>query len=71
MQDLYDFIAQCTEENITDLVEAVRKRYSELFPDWEIMTLAIERRADTEQLFHSIRPLLLSGNDQKEDISSP
>ena len=71
MQDLYDFIAQCTEENITDLVEAVRKRYSELFPDWEIMTLAIERRADTEQLFHSIRQLLLSGNDQKEDISSP
>ena len=51
MTNLAEEIAKASETEIEKLLEAVRTRYNELFPDWEIIMISIEKTADrNEQL---------------------
>ena len=44
--DIFEKIETLTAAEIVDVVDAVICRYERLFPDWEIMTLAIDRKED-------------------------
>ena len=46
MVDLCEEIAKANEFEIAELVQAAIKRYNELFPDWEIGTVSIQKSDD-------------------------
>ena len=51
MEELLVAIAVSDEEAIEELLKAVRKRYAELFPDWELSMISVKKNADkNEQL---------------------
>lgn len=43
---MIDMIKNATEDEITEIVMAALKRYRELFPDWEISTINIDKTED-------------------------
>lgn len=58
MLDLYAAIQQADSVEIESLLELVLRRYGELFPDWEISTVSVEKSADrNEQLDRMIAML--------------
>ena len=58
MQELLDGIARADSEELNELLQAVIKRYAELFPDWDISTISIRKCGDrNEQLDGMIRLL--------------
>ena len=51
MVDLVQKIAQVDELEMDDVLKAVRQRYTELFPDWELSTISLQKSSDkNEQL---------------------
>ena len=46
MHDLLAGIAQANETEISDLLQAVIRRYAQLFPQWELGTISIEKSGD-------------------------
>ncbi len=51
MHDLIKKIAQVDDMEISNVLDAVRKRYSKLFPDWEVCIVSLEKSTDrNEQL---------------------
>ena len=46
MRRVLKMINKLDADQITEAVEAVRRRYSELFPDWEIMWFSMEKSKD-------------------------
>ncbi len=46
MPDLLAGIAQASEAEINDLLQAVMQRYAQLFPEWELSTISIEKGED-------------------------
>ncbi len=44
--DLVRAISQASDIEIGALLTAVLQRYAELFPDWEISTVSLEKSAD-------------------------
>ncbi len=56
MVDLVQEIAQADAVEIEELLKAVLRRYNELFPDWELSTISIQKSSDkNEQLDRVIR----------------
>ena len=49
MLDLWKEIAQADEMLLSQLLRAVLQRYEELFPDWEISTISLEKCSDTNE----------------------
>ena len=41
MSNIYSEIEQLSAEEISDVLDAVIRRYSELFPGWEIATFSL------------------------------
>ncbi len=58
MNDLLERIACAQQEEMSDLLDAVLCRYMELFPDWEISTISIDRNADRNHQIDKIIGLL-------------
>ena len=51
MLDLAEEIAQADGAKIDKLLKAVLQRYAELFPDWELSTISLQKSSDrNEQL---------------------
>ena len=48
MHDLIKEIAQVDDMEISDVLDAARKRYNELFPDWEVCTVSIEKSTSSK-----------------------
>ncbi len=46
MFDLAEKIAQVDVTEIEEVLIAVRQRYAELFPDWEVVLISIEKSVD-------------------------
>ena len=46
MRDLLAGIAQANESELSDLLQAVMRRYAQLFPEWELGTISIEKSGD-------------------------
>ena len=58
MTDLLEEIARADEDQIETLLKAVISRYSELYPDWVVSTISIQKTGDkNEQLDNIIRLL--------------
>ena len=49
MFDLLEEIGQADEMLLSQLLKAVLQRYEELFPDWEISTISLEKCSDTNE----------------------
>ena len=48
---MLNIIKNAKPEEINDILQAVLARYRELYPDWEIITLSLEKAVDkNEQL---------------------
>lgn len=52
--DLLERIKAAKSEEINDLVVAVLARYRELFPDWDINIISIERKDNKNEQLDSI-----------------
>ena len=58
MNNLTEKIAQVDGMEIEKVFHAVRQRYAELFPDWEVIMISIEKSVDrNEQLDRMITML--------------
>ena len=60
MHDIYNNISQVGIAEIEELTKAVLKRYSELFPDWEISTISVHKHTDHNTQIDSIIDALRS-----------
>lgn len=47
--NLFEEIARADSTEIEMLLKAVLERYGELYPDWEISTVSLQKSADTEE----------------------
>lgn len=56
--DLLERIKTAKSEEINDLVTAVLARYRELFPDWDISIVSIEKNGDRNEQLDSIITLI-------------
>lgn len=56
--DLLERIKTAESEKINDLVTAVLARYRELFPDWDISIVSIEKNGDRNEQLDSIITLI-------------
>lgn len=43
MSDILSKIQQADDNEINEIIDAITQRYSEVYPDWEIMFLALPR----------------------------
>ena len=58
MDDILNIIYKANREQTAILLDAVLARYNELYPDWEIETIAIQKSQDRiEQINRSIAVL--------------
>ena len=56
--NILEAINNAKQEEMSDILLAVQRRYAELFPDWELHILTIEKTADkNEQLDKAIELL--------------
>ena len=49
MQNITENIARADAAQIGDLLDAVLKRYGELYPDWDICTFSLCKQEDRDQ----------------------
>lgn len=58
MSDLVKKIAQVNEVEIEKLLKAVLERYGQLFPDWELSVISVQKSSDKNEQFDRIIKLL-------------
>ncbi|MBO5952872.1 MAG: hypothetical protein J6Q53_01920 [Oscillospiraceae bacterium] len=46
MRELIMKIGQADADSLEELLKAVIRRYAEVFPDWEISTISLEKKGD-------------------------
>ena len=56
--EIFDLIDRLTDREIGEVVDAVLRRYNDLFPDWEIATVSINKKEDREEQLNNIIRLL-------------
>ena len=49
MCDIEKAIAQADAYELDKILKAVLKRYAELFPDWEVGTISLQKSADRNE----------------------
>ena len=49
MCDLIDGIRVANAEDMDDLLRAITERYEAVFPDWEVVTIAIQKKKDRNE----------------------
>ena len=58
MDDVIAKIQQVNAAEIEAVLNAVRERYSELFPEWEVVTVSIRKNADKGKQLEEIISML-------------
>ena len=71
MGDLTQKIAQASEGEIEKILKAVLQRYAELFPDWELSVISVEKNADKNEQFDSMIALLEKMKTNKKNLHRP
>lgn len=61
--DIFDEIKKVDELTIYDVWQSVLDRYKELFPDWEIRTVAIRVDMEREAQYEDVLRLLKSAQE--------
>ena len=51
-------ISRAKPEELDELLQAVLKRYREVYPDWEIITVSLEKAVDKNEQLDRIIQLL-------------
>ena len=51
-------ISRAKPEELDELLQAVLKRYREVYPDWEIITVSLEKAVDKNEQLDRIIALL-------------
>ena len=54
MDNLLAMIEQVSEHEVEDVLKAVLRRYGELFPDWEISTISVNKKEDRNKQIDQI-----------------
>ena len=49
MHDLFAEIARADGNKIEEILNALLHRYAELFPDWEVSTISLQRSQDKNE----------------------
>ena len=58
MEEILQKIARADEAQASELLEAVLRRYAELYPDWDVGTISVQKSKDPKkQLDDTIRVL--------------
>ena len=60
MGDLIGEIAKTDAVQIEEVMRAVVKRYGELFPDWEVSMISLDRKADRSKQIDEMIAMLQS-----------
>ena len=60
MQQLMEKIAQLEAGQIGEVLDSVLKRYGELFPNWEISTISLDKTRDRNEQLSRVIALLES-----------
>ena len=55
---IIDDIKKAEPEELNDILMAVLERYREVFPDWEVMTVSLEKAADKKEQLDRMIALL-------------
>ena len=58
MEDLMEEIAQADGAAIAEIFQAVLQRYKVLFPEWELTTISLYKKADRNEQLDQIIALL-------------
>ncbi len=56
--EMIEKIKKAEPEELNDILLAVLERYREVFPDWEIMTLSLEKAVDKNEQLDRVIDLL-------------
>ena len=59
MGSLFDEIAESDREQISELLEAVLQRHTQVYPEWEIMTVTLNKRKDRKEQIRDMIEVLL------------
>ena len=59
MRELIAAIEQVDEGQIGDILNAVLRRYKDLFPEWEVSTVSVKKNEDREELINQMVQMLL------------
>ena len=57
-------ISRAKPEELDELLQAVLKRYREVYPDWEIITVSLEKAVDKNEQLDRIIQLLEKWKEQ-------
>ncbi len=49
IQMFLEYTSQAGEIELNDILDAAQMRYAKLFPDWDIMYLALPKKTDPEK----------------------
>ena len=55
---MIDQIKQTKPEELNDILLAVMERYREIFPDWELITISLEKAVDKNEQLDRIISML-------------
>ena len=58
MMDLIKEIEQVDGMEIDRVLQAILRRYAELFPDWEVSTISLEKASDRNEQLDRIMAVL-------------
>lgn len=58
MNDLVEEITQADECEIEELLKAVLQRYAVLFPEWEVITISLDKNSDRDEQLDRIINML-------------
>ena len=58
------YIENAKPEELDELLQAVLKRYREVYPDWEIITVSLEKAVDKNEQLDRIIQLLEKWKEQ-------
>lgn len=59
MRELIAAIEQVDEGQIGDVLNAVLRRYKDLFPEWEVSTVSVKKNEDREEQINQMVQMLL------------
>jgi hypothetical protein len=68
LEQLLDRISSCSAEECNCLITAVNERFTEIWPEWELLTISVhghDAKSHLEALQNSIR---LLSQDVKKDL---
>lgn len=62
--DILERIKTAKPEEMSDILMAVQKRYNELFPDWDLSILTLEKAVDKNEQIDRIIAVMDSMKDR-------